>query len=139
MRRPDIKAPIVPSWVVSLLAATCALVILGFVSIGFFASFGGLVIAGAVALTAGTVVAGVVDPNRARKKRLDRGVLRAGARSGVLSDSAGARRPCADWLTRWPWCVPAPAAGRGPWRVSAATVVRCPPPSRSRDRRSHAC
>jgi len=64
MRRPDIKAPILPSWVVSLLAATCALVILGFVSIGFFASFGGLVIAGAVALMAGTVVAGIVDPDR---------------------------------------------------------------------------
>ena len=64
MSRPDIKPAIVPSWVVSLAAATGALIILGFVSIGFFASFGGLVIAGAVALTAGTVAAGIVDPDR---------------------------------------------------------------------------
>ena len=56
---------VVASWVVGLLGATGALVLLGFVSIGFFASFGGLVIAGAVALTAGTVAAGIVDPNRA--------------------------------------------------------------------------
>jgi hypothetical protein len=57
----------VPSWLVGLVAATGALVALGFVSVGFFASFGGLVIAGAVSLTVGTVAAAIVDPDRAAR------------------------------------------------------------------------
>lgn len=64
MRRSHIKPLIVPSWVVSVLAATLALVVLGFVSIGFFTSFGGLAIAGVVALTAGIITAGIVDADR---------------------------------------------------------------------------
>jgi hypothetical protein len=53
-----------PSWAIALGAATAALAATGFVSVGFFASFGGLAIAAAVAFVAGTAAAGIVDPER---------------------------------------------------------------------------
>jgi hypothetical protein len=48
---PSITRSTVPSWLVGLVAATAVLIALGVVSFGFFASVGGLVIAGALALT----------------------------------------------------------------------------------------
>lgn len=57
----------VPSWLVGLLAAIGALILVGFVSIGFYASFGGLIIAGALALTAGTAAAAAVDSKRSAR------------------------------------------------------------------------
>ncbi len=55
----------VPSWLMGLVAATGALIAIGFVSTGFFVSIGGLVIAAAVALAVGCGVAAAVDPGRA--------------------------------------------------------------------------
>ena len=49
-------------WVVGVLAATVTLVALGFVSLGFFASGGGLMIAGAAAIAIGAVAAAIADP-----------------------------------------------------------------------------
>ena len=48
-----------------IFAATAALIAIGFVSIGFYASYSGLVIAGAVAIFVGSTVAAAVDPTRA--------------------------------------------------------------------------
>jgi hypothetical protein len=45
-----------------VLAATCALIVMGFLSMGFFVSVGGLVIAWTVAFMAGTGAAAVVEP-----------------------------------------------------------------------------
>jgi hypothetical protein len=55
----------VPGWMIGLGAATAALVAIGYVSVGFFVSVGGLAIAAAVALTVGIGVAATVEPNRA--------------------------------------------------------------------------
>ena len=52
----------ISGWLVGLIAATGTLVALGFVSFGFFASGGGLMIAGAVAIAIGTVAAAIADP-----------------------------------------------------------------------------
>jgi len=57
------RATLVPSWLIALTAATAALIVLGFVSMGFFASFGGLLITGSVALVTGTVAGGIADPD----------------------------------------------------------------------------
>jgi hypothetical protein len=65
MPSPTRRSSAVPSWLVGLVAATAALIALGFVSVGFFASFGGLVIAGALALMIGVAAAGAADPDRA--------------------------------------------------------------------------
>jgi hypothetical protein len=54
----------VPSWLVGLLGATGALILIEFVAIGFYASFGGLIIAAALAIWAGTAAAAAVDPRR---------------------------------------------------------------------------
>ena len=54
-----------PGWLVGVLAATGTLVALGLVSLGFFASGGGLVIAGGTAIGIGTIAAAVADPPRA--------------------------------------------------------------------------
>jgi len=67
MNESEITRRTVPGWLVGLLAATGSLIAIGFVSIGFFVSLGGLVIASALALTVGAVVAGVVDPDRAKR------------------------------------------------------------------------
>ena len=47
-----------------VLAATLALVAIGFVSIGFFASYGGLLIAGAIAIVVGSAAAAAIDRRR---------------------------------------------------------------------------
>jgi len=49
-----------------ILAATLALVAIGFVSIGFFASYGGILIAGAIAVVAGSTAAAAIDRQRAQ-------------------------------------------------------------------------
>jgi len=54
----------VPGWLAAILAATAALIALGFVTLGFFASGGGLVIAGALAIAVGSVVGAIADPPR---------------------------------------------------------------------------
>jgi hypothetical protein len=54
----------VPGWLAGILAATASLVALGFVALGFFASGGGLLIAGAMAIGVGSVVGAIVDPLR---------------------------------------------------------------------------
>ena len=54
----------VPGWFVGPLAATAALVVMGFVSLGVFASGGGLLIAAGVAFWAGAGMAGIADPRR---------------------------------------------------------------------------
>jgi hypothetical protein len=54
-----------PGWLVGVLAATGSLVALGFVTLGFFVSGGGLVIASALAIAIGTVAAALADPARA--------------------------------------------------------------------------
>src|SRR4051794_3449437 len=55
----------VPGWFVALAGATGGLVAVGFVSVGFFASGGGLIIAAAVAMITGIVAASIADPDRA--------------------------------------------------------------------------
>ena len=57
--------PRVPGWLAGAVAATLTLIAIGFVSIGFFASGGGLVIAGVVAISIGMAVAAIVEPARA--------------------------------------------------------------------------
>jgi len=52
----------VPGWLAGILAATAALIALGLVSLGFFVSGGGLLIAGAMAIAVGSVVGAIVDP-----------------------------------------------------------------------------
>ena len=52
----------VPGWLAALLAATGTLVALAFMSIGFYASGGGLVIAGGIAMGVGAIVGAIVDP-----------------------------------------------------------------------------
>jgi len=55
----------VPGWFVGPLAATAALVVMGFVSLGaFYASLGGLFIAAGVAFWAGAGMAGIAEPRR---------------------------------------------------------------------------
>ena len=57
---------IASGWLVGPLAATGTLVALAFASLGWFASLGGLVIAGILAFTVGTWAASVVDPRLSR-------------------------------------------------------------------------
>jgi hypothetical protein len=52
----------VPGWLAGILAATAALIALGFISLGFFVSGGGLLIAGAMAIAVGCVVGAIADP-----------------------------------------------------------------------------
>jgi hypothetical protein len=54
----------VPGWLAGMVAATAALIVLWFVSMGFYVSGGGLLIAGTIAFVAGTCVAGLVDSER---------------------------------------------------------------------------
>ena len=51
-----------PGWLAGALAATAPLIALGFVAIGFYASGGGLMIAGALAIGVGSIVGAIVDP-----------------------------------------------------------------------------
>src|SRR5260221_6523956 len=57
---------IVPGWLAGILAASAALIAIGFVSIGFYASYGGIVIAGAVAIFVGSTAAAAFDRRRAQ-------------------------------------------------------------------------
>ena len=52
----------VPGWLAGMLAATGTLIALGFVTIGFYVSGGGLAIAGAIAIGVGSIVGAIVDP-----------------------------------------------------------------------------
>jgi len=54
----------VPGWFVGPLAATAALVVMGFVSLGVYASGGGLLVAAGVAFWAGAGMAGIAEPRR---------------------------------------------------------------------------
>ena len=62
MDHTEFRRRILPTWLVGVLAATCALIVMGFLSVGFFVSVGGLVIAWTVAFMAGTGAAAVVEP-----------------------------------------------------------------------------
>jgi len=53
-----------PGWFVGPLVATVALVVMGFVSLGVYASIGGLFIAAGVAFWAGAGMAGIAEPRR---------------------------------------------------------------------------
>jgi hypothetical protein len=55
MSTPQTTRRALPGWLAGLLAATSALVALGFVTLGFFASGGGLVIAGGAAIAIGSL------------------------------------------------------------------------------------
>ena len=84
------------SWLVGVGVATGALLALGFVSIGFFASFGGLVIAGAVALSVGIASAGIADPDHAGRNAAIVAfyvLLLAAAYFLILPAIAGPERP----------------------------------------------
>jgi len=70
-----IKRTVVLSWMAALAGSTAALIALGLVSIGFFASLGGLVIAAALALMIGTAVGGMADPQRAGRNATNRRVV----------------------------------------------------------------
>ena len=50
------------AWPAGVLAATGTLIALGFVTIGFYASGGGLMIAGTLAIGVGSIVGAIVDP-----------------------------------------------------------------------------
>jgi len=54
-----------PASLAGILGATVALVAIEYASVGFFASYGGFVIAGALAIFVGSTVAAAVDPARA--------------------------------------------------------------------------
>ena len=54
----------VPGWFVGPLAATAALVVMGFVSLGLYTSVGGLLIAAGIAFWAGAGLAGIAEPRR---------------------------------------------------------------------------
>jgi hypothetical protein len=54
----------VPGWLAGILAATCALIVLRLVSMGFYVSLGGLIVAGTIAFLAGTCMSGIFDPER---------------------------------------------------------------------------
>lgn len=62
MRNTQATAGRLPGWLAGIVAATAALIALGFVTLGFFASGGGLLIAGAMAIAVGSVVGAIVDP-----------------------------------------------------------------------------
>jgi hypothetical protein len=62
MDHTEVRRRILSGWLVGVLAATCALIVMGFLSVGFFVSVGGLAIAWTVAFMAGTGAAAVVDP-----------------------------------------------------------------------------
>jgi hypothetical protein len=62
-----VRRTAIPSWLVGLVAATAVLIALGVVSVGFFASFGGLVIAGALALTIGVAAGAAANPDQAAR------------------------------------------------------------------------
>ncbi len=51
-----------PGWLAGVLAAAATLIALGFVTIGFYASGGGLVIAGGLAIGVGSIVGAIIDP-----------------------------------------------------------------------------
>jgi len=57
----------VPGWLAGILAATVSLIALGLMTLGFFVSGGGLLIAGAMAIAVGSVVGAIVDPPRAAR------------------------------------------------------------------------
>jgi hypothetical protein len=61
-------------WVVGPLAATAALVAMGFVSLGLYTSIGGLLIAGGIAFWAGAGMAGIAEPSRWARSALIVGV-----------------------------------------------------------------
>jgi hypothetical protein len=62
MDQTEVRRRILSSWLIGVLAATSALIIMRFLSMGFFVSVGGLVIAWTVAFMAGTGAAAVVEP-----------------------------------------------------------------------------
>lgn len=53
-----------PGWIVGPVAATAALLAIGFTSLGVYASGGGLLIAAGIAFWVGAGVAGWVEPKR---------------------------------------------------------------------------
>ena len=53
---------ILPGWLAGMLGATGTLITLGSVSMGWYVSIGGLVIAGVLALVVGTAAASIVEP-----------------------------------------------------------------------------
>ena len=62
---PETARRAVPGWLAGAVAMTLTLIAIGFVSIGFYASGGGLVIAGVMAISIGMAVAAIVEPARA--------------------------------------------------------------------------
>lgn len=86
-------------WLVGPLAATGTLVMIGFVSLGFYASLGGLLIAGTLAFIAGTSVAVLVDSRLGRNAGIVAGYIAVlfAAYSLILPSLAG---PAPPGLTR---------------------------------------
>ena len=62
MSTPRTTRRALPGWLAGLLGATGTLIALRFVMIGLYASGGGLVIAGAIAIGVGSIVGAIVDP-----------------------------------------------------------------------------
>jgi hypothetical protein len=64
----DDRAASAWGWFAGIFAASAALVAIGFVALGFYASFPGIAMAGAMAIAAGSAVAGIVEPSRAPRR-----------------------------------------------------------------------
>lgn len=62
MTTPRTTRRALPGWLAGVLATTATLIALGFVTIGFYASGGGLAIAGAIAIGVGSIAGAIVDP-----------------------------------------------------------------------------
>ena len=62
-------------WLIGPLAATGTFIILGFASLGFYVSAGGLLIAGTFAFMAGTGAAGLVDSRLGRNAGMVAGYI----------------------------------------------------------------
>jgi hypothetical protein len=106
-----VRRTAIPSWLVGLVAATAALIALGVVSIGFFASYGGLVIAGALALMLGVAAGAAAERDRAARNTAVVAFYVLGARHGVLPSAARARRPVAPGARGGPGVYPLPERG----------------------------
>jgi hypothetical protein len=104
----------VPGWFVGILGATCALIVLSFVSMAYFVSLGGLVIAGGIAFMAGTGAAAMVDTKRIGLNTTAVGfylVALAAAYFLILPSLAG---PLPPGVQRGGPAVDRPAAGGSP-------------------------
>jgi imidazolonepropionase-like amidohydrolase len=112
-----------------ILAATAALIATGFVSIGFYASYGGIVIAGAIAIFAGSTAGAAVDRRRAHNHAgiVAFYVVALGAAYVLFAQAFASSMPPA--ARGGPAVYPLPRGGPGvyPPSVSDGSPVTYPP------------